>query len=34
VLALDACNRAVDDLRRRAASRSLPLESGWADLSD
>jgi tellurite methyltransferase len=34
VLALDACNRAVDDLRRRAASRSLPLRAGWADLSD
>jgi len=34
VLALDACNRAVEDLRRRAASRSLPLRAGWADLSD
>src|SRR5512141_1821572 len=34
VLALDACNRAVEDVRRRAASRSLPLEAGWADLSD
>jgi tellurite methyltransferase len=34
VLALDACNRAVADLRRRAASRALPLQAGWADLSD
>ena len=34
VTALDACNRAVDDLRRRAAARSLLVEAGWADLSD
>lgn len=34
VLALDACNRAVEDLRRRAADRALPLQAGWADLSD
>lgn len=34
VTALDACNRAVEDVRRRAARRSLALEAGWADLSD
>ena len=34
VVALDACNRAVEDVRRRAASRSLPLRASWADLSD
>ena len=33
VLALDACNRAVEDVRRRAASRSLPLQVAQADLS-
>ncbi|HET9024039.1 MAG TPA: class I SAM-dependent methyltransferase [Burkholderiaceae bacterium] len=34
VRALDACNRAVEDVRRRATSRSLPLQADWADLSD
>jgi tellurite methyltransferase len=34
VTALDACNRAVEDLNRRAAERALPLQAGWADLSD
>ena len=34
VTALDACNRAVDDLRRRADDLALPVEVAWADLSD
>jgi tellurite methyltransferase len=34
VTALDACNRAIDDLRRRASDRSLGIDSGWADLAD
>jgi tellurite methyltransferase len=34
VTALDACNRAVEDLQRRARDRSLPIEVGWADLAD
>lgn len=34
VTALDACNHAVEDLRRRAAERSLPVEAAWADLAD
>src|SRR5512137_1146338 len=34
VTALDACNRAVEDVRRRAERRSLAVEAGWADLSD
>jgi tellurite methyltransferase len=33
VTALDGCNRAVDDLRRRAAAESLPVEAVRADLS-
>ena len=33
VLALDACHQAVEDVRRRAASRSLPLQVARADLS-
>lgn len=34
VTALDACNRAVEDLQRRAAERGLPVQAAWADLSD
>ena len=34
VTALDACNRAVEDLQRRAADRSLPIDVSWADLAD
>jgi tellurite methyltransferase len=33
VTALDGCNRAVDDLRRRAAAESLPVDAARADLS-
>ena len=33
VTALDACNRAVEDVQRRAERSSLRLEAGWADLS-
>ena len=33
VTALDACKRAVEDLRRRAAARALPVEATPADLS-
>ncbi len=34
VTALDACNRAVEDLQRRAGEASLPVHAAWADLSD
>ena len=34
VTALDACNRAVEDLQRRASDRSLPIDVSWADLAD
>lgn len=34
VTALDACNRAVEDLQRRAGDRSLPIDVSWADLAD
>lgn len=34
VTALDACNRAVEDLQQRAADRSLPIDVSWADLAD
>lgn len=34
VTALDACNRAVEDLQRRATDRSLPIDVSWADLAD
>src|SRR5512135_2415827 len=34
VTALDACNRAIEDLRRRVADESLPVQAAWADLSD
>ncbi len=34
VTALDACNRAVDDLARRAGEHALPVHAAWADLSD
>lgn len=34
VTALDACNRAVEDLQRRVGERSLPVDVGWADLAD
>lgn len=34
VTALDACNRAVEDLRRRASERALPVQAAWADLAE
>lgn len=34
VTALDACNRAVGDLARRASERGLQLTAQWSDLAD
>lgn len=34
VTAIDACNRAVEDLQRRASSEAMALRAEWADLSD
>jgi len=34
VTAIDACNRAVEDLQRRASSEALDLKTEWTDLSD
>jgi len=33
VTALDACNRAVEDLLRRASEQALPVQAAWADLA-